>query len=962
MNIEQQAATILIVDDNPANVRLLASLLAGDGYRVRVAINGKMALESVATEQPDLILLDIRLPDLDGFAVCRQLKGSEDSSNIPVIFISALNEADEKVNAFANGGIDYITKPFHAEEVLARVGTHVSLDRMRRRLSESRDQLEERVRERTTALERVNRAYRALSRCNRAINRAEKEEQLIGEIVALIHEDGDYISSWIALRHPARSGNSEAEWQLAAQAGAACPCQSEHSPLGELERYYQSGGGRIAPTSTDCGLLATPFSAGEKVEGILGLCSERIDSLIDDEIELIRELAEGLAHGLLRLQERARRRRAEQALAESNLRFQTVLDSIDASIVVIDLESGGQLFANRCFNDLVDNGSITLWVKGESQRTELATRRSRVVDAGGRPAGVVVSELHDQQEDRWYAIRERAIEWLDGRTVLLEVATDISEMKRIEAQALLAREEADSANRAKSEFLATMSHEIRTPMNAIVGVADLLLDQQLGDGVEHYLLLLNNAGNTLLELINDILDLSRVESEQFTLQYELFSPRSVVEGVVEILAPRAREKQLELMCDLRPGIPPQVVGDAARLRQILLNLVNNAIKFTDDGHVLIRVDAGEGFPDYGTLHFLVSDTGIGIAAGQQERIFDPFTQADSSITRRFGGTGLGLAISRRLIECMGGAVAVESLEGEGSQFRFTIQYRIATPDANPQPFSLARLCPVESLREVLLFSECPTHSAILLRTLEWAGLQPRPIASSQLNQILAHANWPLLILDCRPGGELSQRFSYYLQRKTDDRPPLLVLGYDPDHRAMTTARENGIEYLLKPVRDSQLLARVAEMLGFRNEEEQVNRPGVTENRDVIGAHILVAEDSSDNTTLLIAYLKGTPHKATFVEDGSEALASFRKQKFDLILMDMQMPIMDGYTAVRRIRVIERNEGRTPLPIVALTAHALAGDADRSLASGCDAHLTKPIKRRELLDAIERYARSPSDSG
>jgi PAS domain S-box-containing protein len=398
-------------------------------------------------------------------------------------------------------------------------------------------------------------------------------------------------------------------------------------------------------------------------------------------------------------------------------------------------------------------------------------------------------------------------------------ARDVTEGKRVEMELKLARAVAESANRSKSDFLASMSHEIRTPMNAIMGIADLLAKTALSPEQDKYVQIFRRAGDNLLNLINDILDLSKVEASQLELEQTGFSLSEHVEIVIEMVEPRATEKGLKLLCTIDPGVPRDLVGDPTRLRQVLLNLLGNAIKFTNSGEVALHIAREPGFDAPTALRFTVSDTGIGIPDDKLDRVFERFTQADSSTTRRFGGSGLGLTICKRLTALMGGRIWVESEVDKGSIFAFAVPFEIWTSPEEP--------------------ADAP--------------------------------------LGTGPGTPL------------------------------------------RPLR------------------------------------ILLAEDSPDNRTIILAYLEDTPYTVDVAETGAMACKMFPGGSYDLVLMDRQMPVMDGLTATRTIRAWEQANGRAPSPIIALTASALKGDREMCLAAGCTAFLTKPIKQHVLLKAIKDHS-------
>ncbi len=675
------------------------------------------------------------------------------------------------------------------------------------------------------------------------------------------------------------------------------------------------------------------------------------------------------------------RKHAEAARETASRELENIMETIPDLIYVLDHE-----------------GRLVRWNKRVETATGLTSkellgrrnvdffpesRREQVLES----ARTVFTEGFDEMESEIYVAGGRlavhqfssaVLRTQDGRVIgLAGMARDITEARRAQAELEDAKNAAEAASRAKSEFLANVSHEIRTPMNGIIGMTELALDTDLSREQREYLEMVKSSADGLLTVINDILDFSKIEAGKLELDPVAFDLREAIGDTMRFFGLQAHEKNIELVCDIRPEVPATLLGDPARLRQIVVNLVGNAIKFTDRGEIVVRVERVEAHPgddrrdlrgDPVELRFSVSDTGIGIPADKQRTIFNAFEQADGSTTRRYGGTGLGLAISMRLVEMMGGRIGVSSRVGHGSTFFFNARLRIDDgPPERARPEASAG-----ALRDVpvLVVDDNATNRRILVDTLARWEMRPSAVESA-----------PDALASMRRAAESGRRFAivlidammpvtdgFELARSIHDDPALagstiMMLSSAGGREDAALCRTLGVsQYLVKPVKQSDLLDAIMNVLfaapGTPREPDAATPQPANNTLNARPLRLLLAEDNAVNQKLAVRLLERRGHQVVVVDDGQQALDAFEAARgslnaFDLVLMDVQMPNLGGLEAAAIIRRREQAEGggrRTP--IIAMTARAMKGDREECLKSGFDGYVSKPLRPQKLFDLID----------
>ncbi|WP_130471903.1 response regulator [Candidatus Magnetaquicoccus inordinatus] len=909
---------ILVVDDKPANLLAMRKLLQPLEVEVHEAVNGEEALQKVLAHAPAVILLDVDIPGMDGYEVAETLKEFRETRHIPILFLTAaFKDRPHLLQGYRSGGVDYLEKPIDEFILLSKVRIFLDLYQTKRAQEQA-----------LLLLQRSESKFRAMvdhvgigmTRAGVKDRRILEANQAFANMLGYDSPEELYGKRIEEFSHPddMRINNDYIE-QL--RAGKISSFQ--------MEKRYLGRNGRL----------------------IWGRLTVTLIPRLGDEAEYM----------VAAIEEITELRHLHAQLAESESRFRVVANSAP---VLIWLAGPDKLytwfnqrwldFTGRSMEQELGNG----WAEGvhpEDMSRCLAVYYSHF----DRRLPFVMNYRLRRHDGQWRWLLDHGVPRYDEQGLFLGYigsCLDVSEQRQVESDLLRAKEEAETANRAKSEFLANMSHEIRTPMNAILGMADLLWESELHPDQRKFMQIFRSAGENLLSIINDVLDLSKIEAGHLQLECVPLNLTEEIEVVCDIMAQRAQSKGVQLVHHLQPEVPEWLVGDPTRLRQIFLNLLSDAVKFTEQGSILFSAKYVGKRVLFGServaIQFRIEDSGIGIAADRLHSIFDHFVQADSSITRRYGGTGLGLAIVKSLVHKMAGQIEVESHLGQGSTFFVTIPFEVG------QQAQAQRLPDLQGMR-VLIVDDVEANRIVFRENLEQmqavvAEAADGVVALEMMERALAEKRpFQLLLLDVRmpvmDGFQLLECWNAIGHQGI----PILMLSSEHQESYLQRCEELGVRhYLIKPVRRADLLRIIRQITQIKEEKGAASLADEEKGKRTV--EILLVEDSEDNRLLIATYLRGFSCHLQSAENGVEALERLRQQRYDVVLMDVQMPVMDGYTATRAWRRLEEQQGLPHVPIIALTAHAMPEDIAHSLQAGCDAHLAKPVRKKSLWEMIERF--------
>ncbi|MBF0553072.1 MAG: response regulator [Nitrospirae bacterium] len=972
---------ILIVEDSAIQRELLRRALAQAGYEVILARDGIEGLSLAQTHRPAIIVSDIAMPGMDGFEMSYKIKNLDTVKHIPVILLTALSDAKEIIRGLQAKADFYITKPYNEQYLLLSiesllkdaaspakdydpaaglkitfmdeeyqikstprqilnlllstyenaVGKNQELIQTQFELKTLNEELEDKVRERTRELQASEESYKILF------------ENMFSGFYRFTPE-GKFLSVNPAFNN--MLGYSSKEELLSF-------CDELHCLYFRRKEYEK---------------FMVALQTNQSIKDFVSHLRKKDGSelIIEQNIRVVKnEMGQPMYYEGF-INDVTECKHAEAQL----IKLSSAIIQSPVAVTITDLD-GRIEFINPKFVEVTGYnrdeaiGKTSSFLKSGRTDPEVYADLWETIKAGEVWQGELLNKRKDGRL-YWNSITVSPIRDVDAViTHYLSVNEDITNRKEVEEALRKAKEASEVANAAKSEFLANMSHEIRTPMNAIIGMTELVLDTELKQRQKEYLDTVLNSANSLLTLLNSILDFSKIEAGRLELEEVNFDLRELIDNICDPLSIQAHKKGLELSSHIKPAVPLKLIGDPARLGQLLINTRGNALKFTDMGEIVVTVDMEHGLcgDKSAVLLFSISDTGIGIPAEKFDKIFEQFSQADGSMTRKYGGTGLGLAISKQLVSLMGGHLWLESVEGQGSTFHFTARFALSKEQERPSSFNFkdAKIlvsCNVKScstiIRDFLIGSNAEVSEA--------AGA--KETHDKLAAAIRSGHPYDIVFLDIRLSGGGGFKMAEQMMGDPAFACPIVMM-LNTNHRNgdIDRCREIGVvSYVIKPIKYKDVINTVEELLNkpFSGAayERQI-RPGqVLPLTDAAPVHILLVEDNVTNRVVAREILKKHGYSVIEAEDGAKAVKLLEETMFDLILMDVQMPEMDGFEATRQIKA---SQATWAIPVIAMTAHALKGDRERCIEAGMDDYITKPVNSGELIEIVKKYTKGHETS-